>query len=169
MKVILSLFVLGLFSLQSAANGSSMDTPKPNNTDTLKLHDLDNSLKHHSGNIVSIKQELIAKAPANQQVTKEAEYSDSVLFTISEINNEVEDLVVKQNLLGAMESEQGKSKISKHKNNDTKDFKAKCGNYLNDLNLSLSKIKNVEITAEIKGARDDMVKICDIVQLWDSN
>ena len=169
MKAILSLFVLGLFSMQSTAYANTTNSPITNNSDTLKLHDLDNSLKHHSGIIVSIKQELLAKAPANQQITKEEEYSDSVLFTISEINNEVEDLVVKQNLFGAMESEQGKSKVSKHKNNDTKDFKAKCGNYKDELNLSLAKIKNVEITAEIRGARDDLVKICDIVQLWESN
>ena len=108
MKAILFFFALGLFSFQSAAYGNSIDSPKPNNTDTLKLHDLDNSLKHHSGSIIAIRQELIAKVPVSQQTLKEGEYSDSVLFVLSEINNDVEDLVAKQNLLGSMESKQGK-------------------------------------------------------------
>jgi hypothetical protein len=107
MKEILTFLMLGLISFQSVAYGESSKILKPNNTDTLKLHDLENSLKHHSGNIISIKQDLLTKIITNPQTTKEGESSDSVLFTISEINNEVEDLVVKQNLLEAMESDKG--------------------------------------------------------------
>lgn len=169
MKAILAFLILGQIFFQNIASAESENSFKPNNTDTLKLHDLDNSLKHHSGEIISIRQEHLAKTPALQQSTKEDEYADSVLFTISEINNEVEDLVVKQDLLNSMGSEQGKAKVSTHKINDTKNFNEKCGNYLNELNLGIEKIHDVEITAQIKGARDDLVKICEIIQRWQSN
>jgi hypothetical protein len=167
MKNMLIYLVLVLISFHAVAeDNSSAPPPKINNTDTLKLHDLDNSLKHHSGNIISIRQEDVSKVTATKHNEKDGEYTDSVLFVISEINNDVEDLVVKQNLLGAMETEQGKSKMAAHKNNDTKLFKEKCTSYLAELNQGLTKLTDAALTAEVKGARDDTVKICDIIQRW---
>ena len=132
MKIIFAFLVLGLISFHATAGDDSINGHEPSNIDTSKLIGLDNSLKHHSGIIATIKQEHNSRTPVNQQTSKEGEYSDAVLFVISEINNEVEDLVVKQNLLGAMQSEQGKDMVVTHRKGDTQSFKTKCGGYLAD-------------------------------------
>ena len=167
MKVILTFLMLGLISYHAVAGDNSINGYKPKDIGAAKLLDLDNSLKHHSGNIITIRQELITKAPANQQTSKEGEYSDAVLFELSEINNDVEDLIAKQNLLGAMESNQGKNMVVAHKKGDMKSFKEKCGSYLAGLNSNLSKISDGALIFEVKSARDDVVNICDIVKNWD--
>jgi hypothetical protein len=168
MKLIfVSSLVLGLISFQATAGGNSSDDYASNGVDATRLYDLKNSLRHHSADIISIRQSLSGKAPVNQQTSKEGEYSDSVLFVLSEIHNDVDDLVVKQNLLGAMESTHGKTRVAEHKKSDTKNFKAKCGNYQAELNLSLGKISDGALAFEVKSARDDVVKICDIVQNWE--
>jgi hypothetical protein len=89
------------------------------------------------------------------------------LFDLSEINNDVEDLIAKQNLLGSMESDHGKTIVAAHKKDDTKGFKRTCGSYLDGLNLNISKIVDVALVFEVKSARDDVVKICDIVKNWE--
>jgi len=168
MKVIFASSLVFLqIAFQANADVNSSSGYASNGIDTVRLHDLNNSLNHHSGNIISIRQKLMEKEPVDHQIANDGEYSDTVLFDISEINNDIGDLVAKQNLLGAMESEHGKAMVSEHKKGDTKTFNSKCGNYLAGLNLSLSKIRDGALAFEVKGARDDVVKICGIVHNWE--
>ena len=158
--------IIALFVSQTSA-ADNLESHKQGPMETGRLLALDNSLKHHSGSIISLRQHKVDKSEANNQRQKEGEFTDTVLFVLSEINNDVEDLIAKQNLLSSMESDHGKDIVAKHKNGDTKDFKAKCGKYLDGLNVDLVKIDDAALTYEVKSARDDVVKICEIVQNWE--
>jgi hypothetical protein len=135
--------------------------------DTAKLHDLDNSIKHHSGNIIAIRQGLVAQIPTSEQNVKDAEFSDYVLSVLSEISIESETLIEHQSLLGKMGSEHGKSAANTRIIDGVRLFKKKCESYLEEMNLNLNKIKNDDLLFEAKNARDDVVKICDITQRWE--
>jgi hypothetical protein len=129
-----------------------------------QLQDLNNSIKHHSGNILAIRQKLLAQIPASEQNIKDEEFSDYVLSVLSEINIESETLIENQSLLGKMGSEHGKSAANSRITHGVKDFMGKCGPYLKELDLNLIKIINDDIVFEVKNARDDVVKICGIVE-----
>ncbi|MGB8077035.1 MAG: hypothetical protein WCE58_09005 [Gallionella sp.] len=132
-----------------------------------KLHDLDNSIKHHSGNILAIKQGLLTQAPTNQRNVKDVEYSDDVLSVLSEISIESETLIEHQSLFGKMGSEHGKTSANARVIDDVRILKDKCGPYLDEINLNLNKIKSDDLVFEVKNARDDAVKICGIIQRWE--
>lgn len=129
-----------------------------------QLHDLDNSIKHHSGNILAIKEGLLTQTHSNEQNVKDEEFSDYVLSVLSEISIESESLIEHRSLLEKMGSEHGKSAANVRMTHGVKDFKEKCGPYLTELNLNLTKIKNDDLLFEVKTARDDVVKICGIVE-----
>lgn len=135
--------------------------------DIAKIQDLDNSIKHHSGNILAIRQGLLAQIPTSEQNVKDGEFSDYILSVLSEISIESETLVEHQSLLGKMGSEHGKSAANARIINGVKVFKGKCGPYLKELNLNLIKIKNDDLLFEVKTARDEVVKICGIVEHWE--
>jgi hypothetical protein len=135
--------------------------------DSAKLHDLDNSIKHHSGNILAIRQGLLAQIPASEINAKDGEYSDYVLSVLSEISIESETLIEHQSLLGKMGSEHGKTAANAKVVDEVRIFKEKCGPFLDEINLNLNRIKNDELLFEVKNARDDVVKICGIMQRWE--
>ncbi len=132
--------------------------------DSAKLHDLDNSIKHHSGNILAIRQGLQAHIPASEINVKDGEYSDYVLSVLSEISIESETLIEHQSLLGKMGSEHGKTAANAKVVDGIRILKEKCGPFLDEINLNLNRIKNDELLFEVKNARDDVVKICGIMQ-----
>lgn len=129
-----------------------------------QLQDLDNSVRHHSGNILAIRQRLSARIPTGEQNAKDEEFSDYVLSVLSEISINSETLIEHQSLLGKMGSLHGKSAANARIIHGMRDFKRKCGPYLKELDLNLVKIKNDDIVFEAKNARDDVVKICGIVE-----
>jgi hypothetical protein len=137
----------------------SINTAYADNLDVVKLHDLDNSLKHHSGNIITLKQE-----PTSEQNVNDGEYSNSVLSVLSEISIESENLIENQSLSGEKESAPEKPEVKTRENDGLKLLKGKCGSYLDEINLNLNRITNSAINFEVKNARDDVVKICAIIQ-----
>ena len=161
MRFICLLVTITLSGLPILVNAAHED-----NRDTAKLHDLNNSIKHHSGNITAIRQELVAQIPASEQNAKDEGFSDFVLSVLSEISIESDAIVERQSLLGKMGSEQGKAAATARAIDGVRIFKKKCGPYLEDINLNLDKIKNNGLLFEVKNARDDVVKICGIIQHW---
>jgi hypothetical protein len=162
MRFICLLVAITLTGLAISVNAAYED-----DLDTAKLLDLDNSIKHHSGNITAIKQELATQIPTSEQNVKDGEFSDYVLSVLSEISIGSETLIEHQSLLGKMGSEQGKSAANARVINRVRTFKEKCGPYLEEINLNLNKIKSNKLLFEVKDARDDVVKICGIIQRWE--
>jgi hypothetical protein len=142
----------------------SVNAAYADDLNTAKLLDLDNSIKHHSGNITAIRQGLVTQIPTSEQNVKDGEYSDYVLSVLSEISIESETLIEHQSLLGQMESEHDKSAANARIIDGVRLFKGKCGPYLEKINLNLNKIENDALLFEVKNARDDIVKVCDIIQ-----
>lgn len=149
----------GLSLLVNAAHGDVIDTTK--------LQDLDNSIRHHSGNITAIRQALVSKIPASDQNVTDEGFSDHVLSVLSEVSIESGALIEHQSLLGKMGSEHGKTAAHARVHDRVKIFKEKCGPYLDEINLHLNKIINDGLLFEVKNARDDVVKICSIIQRWE--
>ena len=159
MRFLCLLVTITLSGLSISVNAAHED-----DRDTAKLQDLNNSIKHHSGNITAIRHRLVAQIPASEQNVKDEGFSDFVLSVLSEISIESETLIERQSLLGKMESEQGKTAATARVVDEVSIFKKKCAPYLEEINLNLDKIKNNDLLFEVKNARDDVVKICGIIQ-----
>lgn len=114
-----------------------------------QIQGLDNSIGHHSGNILAIRQKLLARVPASEQNAEDEEFSDDVLSILSEINIDSETLIEHQSLKGKMGSEHGKSAANARMIHGMEDFKRKCGSNLKELNLNLVKIKNDDLVFEV--------------------
>lgn len=77
-------FIRLLVAITLAGPVVSVNAAYADDFDTAKLHDLDNSIKHHSGNVIGIRQGLVAQIPTSEQNVKDAELSDYVLSVLSE-------------------------------------------------------------------------------------
>ena len=83
---------------------------------------------------------------------------------LSEISLETEDLIQNQALVEQKMSESNMSLANARVIYGLKLFKAKCGLYLDDLNMIANKVKSEALLFEVKNSRDDVVKVCDIIQ-----
>ena len=159
MRFIKTLATISLTGLVLSVNAACAE-----NFDTVKIRSLDNSLEHHRGKIITIREELTSKESDNEQSVKDGEYTDAVLSVLTEITFESERLVESQSQSTESGSESANSTVEAPQNEHAKLLKEKCGNYLEELNLNLDKIKNGAIHFEVKNARDDVVKVCDILR-----
>ena len=66
-----------------------------------------------------------------------------------------------------MGSEHGKSAANARIIGGVRLFKKKYESCLEEVNLNLNKIKSDDLLFEVKNARDEVVKICDITQRWE--
>jgi len=98
------------------------------------------------------------------KLARDSGYSNSVLSVLSEISIESENLIENQSLSGEKESAPEKPEVKTRENDGLKLLKDKCGSYLDEINLNLNRITNSAINFEVKNARDDVVKICAIIQ-----